>query len=322
MNRSWNRRSKQNKRLAASSEIHPSLRKKYLTTIAILIVLSILNVSLESDEVTSNLWSLSIELSVTPLTLILVFLFWLPVLAPWLLTQFPQLQGSLNWLREHGIEEVETNLLRIKLRYGVQEASQNYEEKIWTPETTNVEPNSQETNQQIERRYQDAIGLIDATSNIDSVEALKRIDQLATFYDRVRAEMPSSSNRTRLMRDISSIMWTLVPKAVNFPVWERLNSRKAGERLSAYKYLEWKPSSEYIDLLLSRAVGILEVPFGQKNALLALKRVVTTNELPSAQLRETIVDILNWSANLEYIKGDRSRQRLMVEIASILKTDV
>ncbi|NJK51907.1 MAG: hypothetical protein HC936_02240 [Leptolyngbyaceae cyanobacterium SU_3_3] len=317
MNKNSARRVNQNE---ASSGLSSSLKKKYLITIVILIILSVLNISLKSDKVNSNIWSFSVELKVTSVTLVLVFLFWLPALVPWFLTQFPQLQGSLNWLREQGIEEVETNLLRIKLRYGVQEASQNYEEKIWNPGATSAALNAQETHQQIEKRYQDAITLIDATSNIDSAEALKRIDQLAIYYDTVREEMPSGSNRTRLMRDISSTMWALVTKTVNFPVQDRLNSCKAGERLSAYKYLEWQPSIEYIDLLLSRAVGILEMPFGQYSALLALRRVVTTNELAPTQSIETIA-ILNWSANLDYIKGDRSRHRLMTEIASILKTN-
>lgn len=317
MNKNSARRVNQNE---ASSGLSSSLKNKYLITIVILIILSLLNISLKSNNVNSNIWSCSFELKVTSVTLVLVFLFWLPALVPWFLTQFPQLQGSLNWLREQGIEEVETNILRIKLRYGVQEASQKYEEKIWNPGATSAGLNAQETHQQIEKRYQDAITLIDATSNIDSAEALKRIDQLALYYDRVREEMPSGSNRTRLMRDISSTMWALVTKTVNFSVEDRLKSCKAGERLSAYKYIEWQPSLEYIDLLLSRAVGIQEMPFGQYSALLALRRVVTTNELALIQSRETIA-ILNWSANLDYIKEDRSRQKLMIEIASILKTN-
>lgn len=303
------------------SVLPSSLRKKYSITIFILAILSILNISLKSGKINSNVWSFSVESKVTSVTLFLIFLFWLPILLPWFFTQFPQLQGSLNWLREQGIEEIETNLLRIKLRYGVQEASQNYEEKIWNPGATNVDFNAQETHQQIEKRYQDAIALIEDTSTTDSTEALKRIDQLAAYYDKVREEMPSGSNRTRLMRDISSTMWALVTKTVNFPVRERLNSSKAGERLSAYKYLEWQPSGEYIGLLLSRAAGILEIPFGQYSALLALRRVVTTNELNPDQLRRAI-DILKWSANLDYLRAGRSRQRLMIEITSILETNV
>ncbi|MBD2000150.1 hypothetical protein H6G00_26660 [Leptolyngbya sp. FACHB-541] len=308
----------QGERSAVIPGFSSSLRKKYSISIFILIILSVLNISLASDEVNSNIWSFSVELKVTSTTLFLVFLFWLPVLLPLLLTQFPQLQNSLTWLREQGIEEVETNLLKIKLRYGVQEASQSYEEKVWNPGATGANLSAQEVHQQIEKRYQDAIALVDAASNIDSVEALKRIDQLATYYDKVREEMPSGSNRTRLMRDISSTMWALVTKTTNFPVYERLISNKAGERMSAYKYLEWQPSIEYIDLLLSRAIGILEMPFGQYSALLALRRIVTTKELNSTLSKKTI-DILHWSTNLDYMGADR--RRLMVEILSILETN-
>jgi hypothetical protein len=319
MNRSATQKSNQNEKLATPLELPSSLKKKYLITIFTLTILSILNISLKSDKVNSNIWSFSIEVKVTSLTVILVLLLWLPILLPWILTQFPQLKGSLNWLREQGIEEVETNLLRIKLRYGVQEATQNYEEKIWDRGATSTELNSQETYQAIEKQYQDVLASIETASNIDPAEALSRIDQLATYYDRIREEMPAGSNRTRLMREISSTMWALVTKTIDFPIQKKLNSPKAGERLSAYKYLEWQPTSEYLDLLLSRAVGVLEMPFSQYAALLALRRVVTTHPPSSSQAKE-ITDLLTWVANLDYIKRDRSRQKLMLEIASILAT--
>jgi len=91
-----------------------------------------------------------------------------------------------------------------------------------------------------------------------------------------------------------------------------------GERLSAYKYIEWQPSIEYVNLLLSRAIGILEMPFGQYAALLALRRIVKSNKLVQTQSRE-IIDILNWSANIDYIGKDR--RRLMIEIVSILEAN-
>lgn len=321
MDKHLTRRINQQEKFATHSGLSSALKKTYLTTIGVLIIFSVLSISLKSDKVSSNIWSFSADLKVTSVTLVLVFLFWLPVLLPWFITQFPQLQGSLNWLREQGIEEVETNLLRIKLRYGVQEASQNYDEKIWTAGAGSTQITSQETHQRIEQQYQDAIALIDTTGDVDSIEALEKIDQLAAYYDRVREDMPPGYNRTRLMRDISAIMWALVTKTTNFPVRERLTSNKAGERLSAYKYLEWQPSKEYLDLLISRAIGILEIPFGQYSALLALRRVVVTNTLSLDQSRETIA-ILNWSTNLDYMRGDRSRQKLMIEIVSILETSV
>jgi hypothetical protein len=302
------------KDLAFMSGLPPSLRKKYSITIFALIILSVLSISIKSDKVNSNVWSFSVELKVTSVTLLLLFLFWLPLLLPWVLSQIPQVQGSLSWLREQGIEEIETNLLRIKLRYGVQEASEKYEEKISNVGATDL--TSQETQQELEGRYRDAIALVDAASAIDSMEALKRIDQLAGYYDRVREEMSSGSNRTKLMHEISSTMWTLVPRVADFPVLERLNSYRGGERLSAYKYIEWNVSTDYINLLVSRAVGVLEVPYTQYSALLALRRVATSNQLTASQSAE-IIRALNWSANLDYMKQER--RKLMIEIASILE---
>lgn len=298
------------------SGLSSSVKKKYLFTIILLLILSILNISIKSDKVNSNLWSFAIELQVTSATLVLVFLLWLPILLPWLLNLFPQLQGSLNWLREQGIEEVETNLLRIKLRYGIQAASQNYEEEIQDFGSTAAP--AQSTQQQIEKRYRDAIALTNVVGEIDASEALKRIDQLADYYDQVREEMPSGSNRSRLMREIASTMWVLIPQTLNFPVTARLNSDRGGERLSAYKYLEWQPSTEHVDVLLSRAVGIMEVPFGQYAALLTLRRVVTSTPLDVTKVRE-IIHLLNWSARLDYMRKDRSR--LMAEIVSLLEVN-
>jgi hypothetical protein len=297
-----------------NSVLPNSLRKKYSITIIVLIILSVLNVSLKSDSVNSNVWSLSVELKVTSVTLILLFLFWLPILLPWIVSQVPHVQKSLNWLRQQGVEEIETNLVRIKLNYGVQEASEKYEEQISSVGAINL--TSQETQQQLELRYRDAIALVDAASNVDSLEALKRIDQLAGYYDRVREEMPSGYNRIKLMREISSTMWALVPGVVNFPVYKRLNSDKAGERLSAYKYIEWNASTDYINLLVSRAVGVLEVPYNQFSALLALRRVAANNQI-AADSSVKITNVLNWSANLDYMGQDR--QRLMIEIVAILE---
>ncbi|HEY9647528.1 MAG TPA: hypothetical protein V6C88_14220 [Chroococcidiopsis sp.] len=321
MNKRTTRRATQKTMRLATAGLDASLKKQYLITIAVLIILSVLNISLKSDQVSRDVWSVAVEVRVTSITLILVFLFWMPVLLPWFLTQAPRLQGSLNWLRAQGIEEIESSVLKIKLKYGVQEASRNYEEQISEPGANSDRLNADDDRQQIEKRYQEAIALIDAMSTIDATEALDRINQLAVYYDRVRDEMPPGANRTRLMLEISSTMWALVNKTVDFPVLERLNSPKAGERLSAYKYIEWQPSSQYLDLLLSRAIGILEIPFGQYAALLALRRLVTLNPLTPTQASETI-NLLTWSAKLDYFQADKSRPKLMMEIAAILQANL
>lgn len=295
-----------------------SLKRAYYVTIFGLIILSVFSISIESEKLSSDVWSFATDIKVSSVTLLLISLFWLPILLPATFKRFPQLQSSLGWLREQGVEEVETNLLRIKLRYGVQEASEQYEKKVLNFKSDNPESISQETDQSNETRYREAISAINTqSSSITPDEALFRIDQLADYYDRLRQDMPSGSNRTRLMGNISSTMWALVPQTVRFPVRERLSSHKEGQRLSAYKHIEWHLSDEYIDLLFSRALGVLEVPFGQYAALLALRRVLTTTDLSKLQSR-TMKDTLRWAAKLDYIRSDSGRYRLMMEVASFL----
>lgn len=295
--------------------------KRYSASIGFLIILSVLNISVGSDEINSKGWSAAFDIQVTSVTLALVFLFWLPVLLPWLLEQLPQVKSSLHWMREQGVEEIETSLLKIKLSSGVEAASKVYEEKIGATGTQNSDGTSQKNHQEVERQYQDAIALIETENIVEPTQVMRDIDKLAGYYDRIRTEMPSGSKRTRLMSDISSTMWALAPKARDFPLRQRLNSSKAGERLSAYKYLEWYPSSENMELLLSRAIGMLEVPFGQYAALLALRRGVTTGEVKPDQVRG-LVDILDWAASIEYIAESRKRYSVITEITSTLKASL
>ena len=316
-NRKSIRKVNQHEQAGFSSVVPISLGSKHSIAIIILTILSALNVSLKSDEVSGNVWSLSVGSKVTPATIILLLLFWLPIIMPLIISQVPQVESSLNWLREQEVEEVETNLLRIKLKYNLQEASESYAEKISDSGAINLSP--QETQKQLEFYYKNAIALVNAASDIDSPEAIERIDQLANYYDGIREKMPSGHNRTRLLREISSIMWTLIPKVINFPIRERLNSNQGGERLSAYKYIEWNVSIDYMDLLVSRAVGILEVPFAQYAALLTLRRVATSKQLDASQSAK-IVDLLNWSANLDYMQ--QHTRKLILEIASILKAEI
>ena len=313
MDRNYIKTNNQNKHPINVESFFPQ-KTIFFVSIIILIILSLIKLSLKSDKLNSKIWTLAIEVNVTSVTLILVFILWLPIALPWIISLFPQIQGSLNWLRKQGIEEVQTNILRIKLRYGVQEAAENYEEKILKGNSGNLD--SQETSEQIERYYRDAIKLANTASDIEPEAALKRIDQLADYYDEVREKLPPGRNRTKLMREISATMWTLIPGISNFPIYEKLSSHKGGERLSAYKYLEWNPSIEYINLLLSRAIGILELPFSQYAALLALRRVVTNNKLSLTQSQE-IIYILNWSSTIDYIKEDR--QKLIVAIISLIE---
>lgn len=104
MNRSSNPKVNQSEKFDINSSLPSSIKRKYLITIIALIILSVLTISLKSDKVNTNVWSFSLELEVTSITLILVFLLWHPALLPWFLSQFAQLRGSVNWLREQGIE--------------------------------------------------------------------------------------------------------------------------------------------------------------------------------------------------------------------------
>jgi len=295
-----------------TSVLPPSLRKKYPLILAVLAVLSALNISLKADKIFSDAWSFAVEIKITPLTILLIFLFWLPILLPWMATYIPKLQSSLNVLRDLGVEEIETNILKLKIRYGVEAASKNYEEQIIDGRFAQV--TSQQLPETIEQRYQEAINLID-TSKVDTAEVMDRIDQLANLYDKVREEMKSGRDRNRIMLKISSTIWALLPQVSNFPLDEKINSSNGGDRLCAYKYLEWQPNSQYTNTLLSRGIGILETPFGQYSALLALRRGLMFHHLEIEQATE-MQNILMWAANLEYIGSDR--KDLIHEIISLL----
>jgi hypothetical protein len=144
---------------------------------------------------------------------------------------------------------------------------------------------------------------------------MSKIVELSQYYDEVRATMPSSRKRTRLMQDISAIIWSLMPSIENLPVREWMKSPRGGERLVSYKYIEYKLSLENLDLLLSRAAGILEEPYGQYSALLALRRLAINVELDTSQ-KHLITNQLAWAAGLEYMGKDRVN--LMKAILSIL----
>ena len=95
-----------------------------------------------------------------------------------------------------------------------------------------------------------------------------------------------------------------------------MNSTKGGERISAYKFLEWQPSIEYIDLLLARSIGVLEVPFAQYAALLTLRRLVVNLDIDK-NTQNRILQILMWNSQIDFLGEDR--RSLMKSIISILE---
>jgi len=167
-----------------------------------------------------------------------------------------------------------------------------------------------------EKSYRDALAAIKDSGILSSSEAMNKINKLSEYYDQNRASLPPGSKRTRLMEELSSMLWSLMPSVKNFPLRERLNSWRSDDRLSAYKYLEYKPGMDNLDLLISSAIGVLEEPFGQYAALLALRRLVINVKTGTLE-KELITRNLTWIARLEFMGSDR--EYLMNSIVSLLE---
>lgn len=280
--------------------------------LTILILLSIIGLSFELEDT----WKVSADVGVTAVTLLLLLLICLPVIVPWLRANEPSLERFFGWFRSQGIEEIESGLGRIKFASGAPNAADTYENSVLKPVNENLGP--EEIEQELRDSYSEVLELTDSSLGIDPPRALRMVDELATYYDRIRESIPPSRERTRLMTQVASTMWSLMPSTEDFPVRARLNSPRGGERLSAYKYLEWRPSAEFTDSLLSRAVGALETPFGQYHALLTLRRLVNTVELTPSQ-EQRISDTLAWFVELEYLRG-ADRGVLMRGILAVLRS--
>jgi hypothetical protein len=287
------------------------LRRLYFLVIFILTLLSPIGLSLQTDDAASLPWKISATVQITSITVTFLLLAWLPVLVPWLVSLSPRLQSLFAGLRESGLEEIEAGILRIKLSAGVKEAAETYKKNL---EESRKDPAA------LEKTYKEALASIETAESISPANALSRIDELAAYYDRIRQTLPSGPDRTRLLTELSSILWTLMPRvnSADLDILERLSNASGGKRLSAYKYLEYRPSTEFLNLLLSRAAGILEEPFGQFSALLALRRLVFSEKLDSSQ-RALIANHLAWSAGLDYMRNS-DRLYLMRSILSALET--
>ncbi|HEY0735714.1 MAG TPA: hypothetical protein VGD69_12460 [Herpetosiphonaceae bacterium] len=272
-------------------------RRAYLFVVGLLIIISVFELQF---------------VHVTSITLILFLLAWLPFLIPWLYAVSPRIGGSLGWLRTQGVEEVETSIFRIKLAAGVEKAAEVYENTILQSE---ARPQGPVQADQLDRGYQEAIQLAAASHRYSSADALARVDELAALYDQIRSQVPSGPERSRLMRLISSTMWSLIPQIDDLPIKPRLLSDNGGTRLSAYKYLEWRPTAESLDVLLSRAIGTLETPFGQYAALLALRRVLGQAQMTPEQLQVVRATLRSY-LQLGYSGDDR--RNLMESILSTL----
>lgn len=292
---------------------HFPLRKLYFVMIIVLTILSLFAITIQIDNSVFPPWSASAEFRVSTITLILLLVAWLPLIISWAIRFSPRIQQMFTGLRDLGIEEIRAGILEIKLSPGIEKAVEAYGSKI--QETASVEHADKKKSASVQETYKSITEFLNSSQQLDQEEAMLRINQLCDYYDRLRETLPSGHNRTKLFDDIAATMWSLMPNIKNFPVIERLKSPNAGERLSAYKYVEWKPNLEYLELLLPRAAGVLEFPYGQYNALLALRRVVTSNHL-SVDLRELIITILKWNSDIPFMGQDR--RMLMSLIITIL----
>lgn len=98
--------------------------------------------------------------------------------------------------------------------------------------------------------------------------------ELAREYDRVRASMPSSSERTRAMEGVFSKMKIAAPRVQAF-VKSFESDPSAGVRLLAIAVLNMFPSSKHLDWLAERLDPEQEQPFVAYHASVALLDAVT-----------------------------------------------
>lgn len=295
-------------------------RSRYSLVLTVLLLISIFNVSLRRNATASGDWSMEISVGVSAITLALLILLAAPVIAPWIIKLAPGLRSLFAWSRDAGIEEVEVAGLRIKLASlasGVSAAATAYATNILKPSAATLA--TAQDPESLMTVYTQMLENLETDSRVPSAEAIQRIDHLGEMYEEVRAKLPSGAERTQLLTQISSIMWSLMASVDEFDVVERISSPDGGRRLAAYKYIEAKAHTEQLDLLLSRAIGVLETPFGQYATLLALRRVVVANGL-DADERDSVSRQLNWVPDLAYIAGT-DREFLMRNILEVLKSD-
>lgn len=154
-----------------------------------------------------------------------------------------------------------------------------------------------------------------SSASIDTVSrdaALK----WAREYDRVRASMPSSSERTRAMEAVFSKMKIVAPRAQAF-VDEFEKDPSAGVRLMAIAVLDMFPNSEHLDWLAERLDPEREQPFVAYHASVALLDAVTN--LPPEhcpKLEAALTKAQQFAVRLE---GDSSRLNVLTRAKQDLK---
>ena len=141
-----------------------------------------------------------------------------------------------------------------------------------------------------------------------------RVRDLADQYNRVRATMPSSDDRTRRMEEIVNELRRPLKEIPDFEVAEYLKSTNRGLRLAAYAYLLEHKAPQYSQELL-KAVFAEDKAFGQYWALTALRQqVLTTGEL----LHDA--DVTELSSLAQRLGPEQDRARLANEIVAAARS--
>jgi hypothetical protein len=130
----------------------------------------------------------------------------------------------------------------------------------------------------------------------------------AREYDRIRASMPSSSERTRVMEGVFSKMKIVAPRAQAF-VDEFEKDISAGVRLMAIAVLDMFPNARHLDWLAERLDPEQEQPFVAYHASVALLDAVTN--LPPEHC-PTLEAALTKAMELgERLQGDSARLNVL-----------
>jgi hypothetical protein len=137
-----------------------------------------------------------------------------------------------------------------------------------------------------------------------------RVRDLADQYNRLRATVPSSNQRTQQMAEIVNELRRLLKEIPDFNVAEYLKSTDRGLRLAAYAYFLEHKAPQYLQELL-KAVYEEDKPFGQYWALMALHQQVQTFR---ERLRD--VDVTELSSLAQRLGPHQDRARLANDIVA------
>jgi len=153
---------------------------------------------------------------------------------------------------------------------------------------------------------------------IEETDAIEKINSLVILFNRCRIEIERGDERTRLMTKIASgMMFNLnFVKTVNY--FKEINSDSEGWRIVGYKNYELSPKNDEFFTLLSRALGVLETPFGQWSALIAFLRVVEKCKLSQAEADDAHKSLSIVGSAKFIVKGGEDRHWVISRILNHL----